>query len=163
MPPTKTQSARRKPPFDSLAQEVYLGLWRTYDRLRLLEDELFAAWDLSPQQYNALRLLKAASPASMTTTDVARRLVSRSPDITRLLDKLHDRGLIARTRHSENRRVVEISLTLAGRSLLAEIAHPLRRCHQRQLGHLSAAQLRSLRRLLQAVRHPHEHENSSWK
>src|SRR3954471_16668696 len=91
--------------FDSLEQEAFLGLWRTYDRLRALEDELFARYDLTPQQYNALRLLRRAHPAPVQPLALAARLVSRAPDITRLLDKLERRGLIARDRPGDNRRV----------------------------------------------------------
>ena len=53
--------------FDSIEQEAYLSLWRTYDRLRAVEDELFARWDLTPQQYNVLRLLKADQPEPLAT------------------------------------------------------------------------------------------------
>src|SRR5207245_5568722 len=105
---TATRTARRKPVrrFDSPQQEAFLNLWRTYDRLRALEDELFARQDLTPQQYNALRLLRSAYPAKMRTLDLAGRLVSRAPDITRLLDKLVARGLVERDRPADNRRVV---------------------------------------------------------
>ena len=74
--------------FDSPQQEVFLNLWRTYDRLRALEDELFGRHGLTAQQYNALRLLRAAHPGKVPTLALATRLVSRAPDITRLLDKL---------------------------------------------------------------------------
>ena len=63
--------------FDSLEQEVFLSLWRTYDRLRL-EDELFGRYDLTPQQYNALRLLRGDHPDTLRTLDLAARLV-RAP------------------------------------------------------------------------------------
>ena len=53
--------------FDSIEQEAWLALWRTYDRLRAIEDELFAHWELTPQQYNVLRLLKADHPQPMAT------------------------------------------------------------------------------------------------
>src|SRR5271157_4072836 len=99
--------------FDSLEQEVFLNLWRTYDRLRALEEELFGRHDLTPQQYNALRLLASEYPDPIRTLDLAGRLVSRAPDITRLLDKLEQRGLIDRDRPSDNRRVVEIGITQA--------------------------------------------------
>src|SRR4051812_2383249 len=77
-----------QPRFDSLYQEVYLGLWRTYDRLRALEDELFAGYELTAQQYNVLRLLKAARPDGVPTLTLADRLVSRAPDVTRMIDRL---------------------------------------------------------------------------
>src|SRR5260221_10371080 len=97
--------------FDSLEQEVFLNLWRTYDRLRALEDELFSRYDLTPQQYNVLRLLKAEHPEALPTLGLANRLVSRAPDITRMLDKLEQRGLIVRDRPHDNRRMVRVTIT----------------------------------------------------
>src|SRR5262249_48411404 len=104
--------------FDSLEQEVFLNLWRTYDRLRTLEDELFGSFDLPPQQYNVLRLLRAEHPGRVPTLALAKRLVSRAPDITRMLDKLAADGLIVRERSSESRRVVLVGITDAGVALL---------------------------------------------
>src|SRR5947199_8130672 len=125
--------------FDSLEPEVFLNLSRTYDRLRALEDELFARFELTPQQYNVLRLLKAEHPGTLPTLVLAQRLVSRAPDITRMLDKLEERGLVVRERPPDNRRVVRVGVTAAGLALLRQIAGPLRDCHTRQLGHLPAA------------------------
>src|SRR5438309_8040433 len=130
--------------FDSLEQEVFLNLWRTYDRLRALEDELFGRYDLTPQQYNVLRLLRAEHPRTLPTLALADRLVSRAPDITRMLDKLEQRGLIVRDRRPENRRVVRVGITGAGLALLATLAEPVRACHVRQLRHLAAAALNGL-------------------
>jgi DNA-binding MarR family transcriptional regulator len=149
--------------FDSLEQEAFLRLWRAYDRLRVLEDELFGRYDLTPQQYNALRLLRADHPEPIPTLALAQRLVSHAPDITRMLDKLQERGLIVRTRPPENRRTVYVGITRAGLALLRAIAGPLRDCHARQLGHLSAAELRQLIALLCAVCAPHEDEGSTWR
>src|SRR5688500_3638448 len=139
------KSARR---FDSPQQEVYLNLWRTYDRRRAYEDELFGRHGLTAQQYNALRLLRAAHPGKVPTLHVAARLVSRAPDITRLLDRLADRGLIGRERAAGNRRVVHVGITADGLALLDDLAAEVRDCHARQLGHLSAADLRVLTDLL---------------
>jgi DNA-binding MarR family transcriptional regulator len=148
--------------FDSLQQEVFLNLWRTYDRLRILEDELFGRYALTAQQYNVLRLLRAEHPETVPTLTLADRLVSRAPDITRILDKLEARGLIVRDRPRDNRRMVRVGITPAGISLLRELARPLRECHSRQLGHLAAGQLEQLVELLHAVRAPHESAGSSW-
>src|SRR4051795_10484932 len=100
MTPSAAKRAGRR--FDSPEQEAYLALWRTYDRLRALEDELFAGFDLTAQQYNLLRLLRAAVEPVPTLT-LAERLVSRAPDITRMLDKLEERGLLTRTRSATDR------------------------------------------------------------
>jgi DNA-binding MarR family transcriptional regulator len=159
-PKPKTRAGRR---FDSTEQEAFLSLWRTYDRLRALEDELFGSHDLTPQQYNALRLLAGARPKKLRTLDLAGRLVSRAPDITRLLDKLEQRGLIDRDRPAGDRRTVFIGITAAGRSLLRGLQEPVRRCHTAQLGHLSHKELKDLVALLHAARLPHEQLSSSWR
>ena len=162
MPTLRAKLTRHATRFDSLEQEVFLNLWRTYDRLRIQEDELFGRFELTPQQYNVLRLLKSAHPEALPTLTLAERLVSRAPDITRMLDKLEERGLIARERLADNRRVVRIGITKLGLALLEEIALPLQECHARQLGHMSAADLKQLCVLLRAARDPHEEEESSW-
>lgn len=148
--------------FDSLEQEVFLNLWRTYDRLRALEDELFQHYQLTPQQYNILRLLRAGHPDTVPTLALARRLVSRAPDITRMLDKLEQRGLIGRERPADNRRVVRVRITAAGLALLRKLDEPVRACHARQLGHLAPRDLQELIALLHAARRPHEDPASPW-
>ncbi|HEX3150959.1 MAG TPA: MarR family transcriptional regulator [Gemmataceae bacterium] len=150
------------PRFDSLLQEVYLGLWRTYDRLRALEDELFARYDLTAQQYNVLRLLKAAREA-VPTLALADRLVSRAPDVTRMIDRLEVRSLVTREKQAGDRRVVRVRITDAGLKQLADIAGPLADCHARQLGHLDDADLKRLAALLREARQPHEPEGSVWR
>lgn len=142
--------------FDSREQQAYLNLWRAYDLLKALEDELFARHGLSPQQYNALRLLQQAYPQSLPVSTIGARLISRAPDMTRLLDKLEQRQLIRRERRPENRRVVEVVIAPKGQRLLDKLAEPVRDCHSHQLGHLSAEELEELTRLLKLVRLPHE-------
>ena len=142
--------------FDSLEQEAYLNLWRTYDRLRALEDELFGRYHLTAQQYNALRLLRSVLPEGMPTLTLARKLISRAPDITRLLNKLVDRKLIERERKSSNRRVVEVRITPAGIKLLKELDPLVAKTNTCQLGHLASNELRGLIESLKKARRPHE-------
>ena len=148
--------------FDSAEQEAFLSLWRTYDRLRALEDDLFAGFDLTPQQYNVLRVLRASYPEPVPTLLVAERLVSKAPDITRMLDKLEQRGLVRRERPAHDRRTVLIAITDVGLQLVETIAEPLRECHARQLGHLPRGDLKTLAALLKAARAPHEPDDSPW-
>jgi DNA-binding MarR family transcriptional regulator len=156
---SESQVKRR---FDSLAQEAFLSLWRTYDRLRILEDDLFQRFDITAQQYNVLRLLRGEYPGRLPTLVLASRLVSRAPDITRMLDKLAEHELIERTRLPQNRRVVEVGITEAGLKLLRELDSAVRNCHQRQLGHLTEGQLTELIDLLHQARVPHEDQNGVW-
>lgn len=152
----------RRRRFDSTEQEAYLNLWRTYDLLKRIEDKLFECWDLTAQQYNALRLLRGEHPRMLPTLMLARRLVSPAPDITRMLDKLEARSLVERRRPADNRRVVQVGITQAGLELLKQLDDPVRRCSREQLGHLSAAQLAQLTELLQRSRQPHEAEEGPW-
>jgi len=144
------------PRFDSLEQEAYLNLWRTYDRLRALEDELFSRYGITAQQYNALRLLREVLPTGLPTLALAKKLISRAPDITRLLNKLVERNLIERERKVSNRRVVEVRITPSGVRLLKELDPLVADTNARQLGHLSQSELRSLIEALRQARRPHE-------
>lgn len=156
-------SSRRPRHFDSPHQETYLSLWRTYDQLRSIEEELFAQHDITPQQYNALRLLRGEHPEPLPTLELAGRLISHAPDITRLLDKLEQRAFIERERPAENRRQVLIHITAEGLNFLKELDTPVRACHEKQLGHLPAEKLEQLNDLLRLIRQRHEPEGSPWR
>ncbi len=147
--------------FDSPEQEAYLQLWRTYDRLREIEEQVFSQHGLTAQQYNALRVLKSMKEGSLAISALGARLVSRAPDMTRMLDKLADRELVSRQRSHANRRVVEVSITPAGRELLKQLSSEVRRCGRDQLGHMDPADLKQLVRLLKEARRPHEESNRS--
>lgn len=162
MDASSQNSSEMRRSFDSPEQEVYLNLWRSYDRLRALEDELFGKYELTAQQYNALRLLRAVHPEGMRTLNLASRLISRAPDITRLIDRLESRGLVLRTRLADNRRVVEVAITDAGIALLDELAALVLDCARKQVGHLEEEQQRRLIELLRLARKPHEEPGSGW-
>ena len=136
-------------------------MWRTYDRLRMAEDELFGQYDLTAQQYNTLRLLRGEHPQPLPTLALQARLVSRAPDITRLIDKLEQRGWIVRERPPGNRRQVLVRITADGLRLLKRLDKPVRDCHIRQLGHMPADKLQALTTLLQLARSPHE-DDGPW-
>jgi DNA-binding MarR family transcriptional regulator len=148
--------------FDSPAQEVYLNLWRTYDCLKSLEEKLFDQVELSAQQYNALRLLKSSSPNTLQTSELGKRLISRSPDMTRMLDRLEKRELVERKRNLQNRRVVDVAITHQGLHLLEDLAEKVRQLHQQQLGHLGIEQLAELTKLLIEARKPHDDQSCAW-
>lgn len=113
--------------------------------------QLLKVEDLSPAQYNVLRILRGA-PEGLTCGEIGNRLVTRDPDITRLLDRLEKRGLIARQRGGEDRRVVLTRIEQDGLELLARLDEPVRALHRGLLGHLGAERLRTLAELLEACR-----------
>ena len=102
-------------------------------------------------QYNVLRILRGA-PEGCTCGEIAKRMITREPDITRLLDRLEKRGLISRCRQTDDRRVVLTRITPEGLELLAGLDEPVQTAHRSQLGHLGRERLRTLVDLLRACR-----------
>jgi DNA-binding MarR family transcriptional regulator len=137
-----------------LAPEVaaYLNALRTADWLSRGVTEILKPYDLSPTQYNVLRILRGAGKEGRKCGDISERLVTRDPDITRLLDRLAKRGLISRERSERDRRMVFTRITPAGLALLEELDGPIAAVHRRQFSHLDAEQLATLSRLLELVR-----------
>jgi len=111
---------------------------------------------IAAQQYNALRILKSVRPGALSTSAVGARLVSRAADMTRLLDKLEEQGLVARKRCEENRRVVYVAITTAGVAVVGRLAADVKRLGKHQLGHLDRRTLRTLIEILSRAREPHE-------
>lgn len=132
-------------------EDVYLGMLRAVERLSRGVVETLAAADLTPTQYNALRILRGAGDAGASCTEVSERMVTRDSDVTRLLDRLEARGLISRGREAADRRRVVARITDEGLRVLAELDGPVAETHRRQLGHLRERQLATLGKLLKAA------------
>ena len=114
--------------------------------VRILKTE-----DLSATQYNVLRILRG-SPDGLPCGEIASHMITRDPDITRLLDRLERRGLISRCRETKDRRMVMARITPDGLKLLARLDEPVGDAHRKQLGHLGRERLRALTELLHAAR-----------
>jgi DNA-binding MarR family transcriptional regulator len=138
--------------FESLEEEVFLNLQRTADALMHGIEAVLKPVGLSPSQYNVLRILRGAVAEGLACREVAERMVTRDPDITRLLDRLEARGLVMRSRDRDDRRVITVRITPEGLRLLQELDTPVGEIPQRQLGHLGAQRLHALIELLQVAR-----------
>jgi hypothetical protein len=103
----------RRGRFRSLEDQAYLTLQRTAERLFQGMAQLVKPAGLSPPQYTVLRILRAARPRGLSCREIAERMITRDPDITRLLDRLEDRGLVARSRERADRRVITARITPA--------------------------------------------------
>jgi DNA-binding MarR family transcriptional regulator len=135
----------------SREEAAFLDLVRTTDMLTRGAVEVFKVEDLSPTQYNVLRILRGA-PEGLPCGEIAGRLITRDPDVTRLLDRMEKRGLISRARESRDRRMVLARLTPAGLKLVDRLDEPVQKMHRKLLGHLGKERLRALRELLSAAR-----------
>ena len=132
-------------------EAAFLDLLRTCDLLSRGPAQFLKSEDLSPTQYNVLRILRGA-PAGLPCGEIANRMITRDPDITRLLDRLEKRQLISRCRETKDRRMVVARITLQGLKLLSRLDEPVQEMHRQQLGHLGSARLKEFQELLVAAR-----------
>lgn len=136
---------------DCAEEAAFLDLLRTADLLTRGAIGVLKAEDLSPAQYNVLRILNG-SPEGLGCGEIGGRMITRDPDMTRLLDRMEKRGLISRARDRQDRRMVVTRITAAGRKLVERLDEPVREIHCKQLGHLGKDRLRMLEQLLATVR-----------
>ncbi len=144
---------KKRNPFDAPEQEVSLNLARTADRLQGEFARLFKDHGISGAQYNVLRILRGAGEP-LPCQEIAGRMITQLPDITRLVDRLEDAGLVERSRTMSDRRLVLTRITERGLCLLERLDEPVLQTHRRQLGHLTRAELDELNRLLVKARSP---------
>lgn len=140
---------KRRPPCPE--EDAFLDLLRTCDLLSRGPAQVLKTEDLSATQYNVLRILRG-SPDGLPCGEIAHRMITRDPDITRLLDRLEKRGLISRCRETKDRRMVMARITTGGLKLLAGLDEPIVEAHRKQLGHLGKERLHALAELLDAAR-----------
>ena len=130
---------------------LFLDLLRTTDMLSRALDRILKSSDISATQYNVLRILRG-TPEGLPCGEIASRMITRDPDITRLLDRLEKRELISRCRETKDRRMVMARITPQGLKLLAQLDEPVQETHRKQLGHLGRERLRELTELLHVSR-----------
>ena len=150
---TKLQKELRQTrPFASREEEVFLNIQRTAELLSWGINETLKQAELTPTQYNVLRILRGKGREGASCSEISERMVTKDSDITRLLDRLESSGLISREREAKDRRIIIARITDDGLRLLSELDKPVAACHRRQLGHLGEKRLAALSKLLEAVR-----------
>ena len=139
-------------PFTSREQEAYLALLRTADVLQSGMEVKLKEFGLTGTQYNALRILRGAGREGLPCSEIAERMITRDPDITRLLNRLEKRGLAERTRDKQDRRVIYGRITREGLKLLRQMDAPMETHSRELLQHVGQAKLQQLISLLELVR-----------
>ena len=145
----------KRKPFGCAEEEAFLSILRTADVLARAAGEPFKPYDLSSTQYNVLRILRGTCPAGTSGLPcgaIADHMLTRDPDMTRLLDRLEKRSLISRAREEKDRRVVRTCITAKGLKVLAELDPIMADCHRKHLGHIGERRLRQLIDLLERAR-----------
>jgi DNA-binding MarR family transcriptional regulator len=152
MPSALQKELRQNKPFTSLEHEATLSIERTAAVLRHGVAEALREFGVTAAQFNVLRILRGAGEGGLCRHEIADRLVTQVPDVTRLLDRMEEAGLVVRERSAEDRRLVSTRVTEEGLALLDRIDQPIAQLHARQLSHLTREQLRTLIDLLALAR-----------
>jgi len=142
----------RQPHFASPAQEALFNVVATESWVAGEIADALEPYGITPTQYNVLRILRGVHPDPHTCTDIAERLLDRTPDVTRLLCRLEREALITRCRAEYDRRVVQVSITEKGLDLLARLDDPMEALMARLTRYLSDEELRTLSSLLEKLR-----------
>lgn len=154
MSPKLQDEIKQDKPFESLEAEVFLNLMRTADALARGAEEILKRAGLSHTQYNILRILRGAGEQGLCCREVAERMITRDPDITRLVNRLERRGLLTRSRDSKDRRVITLRIASAGQKALAGLDEPMSAHNRNLLSHMDKQDLSKLVELLEAAREP---------
>ncbi len=134
-----------------LEDHLFVALLKASDSLASQADQLIKANGLTSAQYNVLRILRGAGPEGLPCNTIAERMISRDPDMTRLLDRMEKRDVISRERQKEDRRVVKARITDEGLKLLKKMDAPIRGLHKSQFAHMTSARLKTLMDILTEV------------
>lgn len=146
---------RQTKPFRSKGQEVLVALLRTADVVRRAISRVLEPYDITPQQYNVLRILRGAGEQGLPTLEIADRMIEQAPGVTRLLDRLEAKGWVRRQRCPEDRRQVLCWLTPAGLDLVTRLDEPVESADAEAVAELSPEDQDHLLRLLDTVRAAH--------
>lgn len=154
MTPALRDELRQRKPFRSLEQEAHLNIVRTAAVLADAFEQMLKPAGITGAQYNVLRILRGAEGDGLCRNELRDRLLTRMPDVTRLLDRMEEAGLVARARDADDRRLVTTRITARGRRVVDELDAAVAKEHRRRLGHLDAVQLGTLIELLTLIRQP---------
>ena len=143
---------RQSRPFASVEEEALLNLARTHEFTQQRIAEFFKRYQLTATQYNILRILRGAGKDGLNCSQAAERMVTADSDVTRLLDRLEARHLIARERSHQDRRVVISRIASEGQELLKTIDKPLAEYAKKLMGHVGRERLEQLIEILEALR-----------
>jgi DNA-binding MarR family transcriptional regulator len=131
-----------------LEEATFVAILRAADSLSQLPDQIIKGAGLTSAQYNVLRILRGAEPEGLPCNVIGERMISRDPDMTRMLDRMEKRDLITRQRQKDDRRVIKARVTEEGLKLLKKLDTPVLQAHKEQFRHIGAARLKILSELL---------------
>jgi DNA-binding MarR family transcriptional regulator len=152
MTPSLREELRQNKPFTSLEQEALLSIVRTSAVLMDEFERLLRPYGITATQYNVLRILRGSEPHGLSRNELRDRMLTRMPDVTRLLDRMEEAGLVARVRGEADRRLVTTRITSSALKLLATLDPIVVADQQERFRGASENDMRLLIRLLANLR-----------
>lgn len=143
---------RLSKPLSQPEVEAFLNIQRTAELQLNQLTQLLRPHGFSPAQYNVLRILRGAGEQGLPCGEIAARMISRDPDITRLIDRMEQRGWVARSRSEQDRRVVTVTVRPQALAMLAALDEPVAELHRVQFAVIDANRIAMLVSLLEALR-----------
>ena len=153
MPPTLREEIKQNKPFNSLEQEALLSVVRTSAQLMDRFELFLRPYGITATQYNVLRILRGSEPKGLCRNELRDRMLTRMPDVTRLLDRMEEAGLVERTRDTEDRRMVTSRITKKASQLLATLDPLVAENEKHFFAGIDQAQIQTLIDVLSAIRH----------
>ena len=152
MTPDLRHELRQQKPFRTIQQEAQLSVIRTGSLLTDAFEQMLKPYGITSAQFNVLRILRGAEPDGLCRNELRERLLTRMPDVTRLLDRMEDAGLVERKKEGEDRRKVRTKITAKARRLVDKLDDVVAEEHERRFGHVGKDKLRELIATLTEVR-----------
>ena len=154
MSPTIQEEIKQGKPFPHLPAEALVAIVRTAAVLDHALADALRPFGVTPTQYNVLRILRGAGVGGLCGREVGERLISQVPDVSRLLDRMDDLGLITRERDEADRRHVTARVSSRGLRILEDAGPVLREMEERWFAAIPADRVRELLDLLDTIRNP---------
>jgi len=129
--------------FNTILELIKTGHWLTDSISKELKE-----YDIYEPQFNVLRILKGAKGEPISVNTILDRMIQRSSNVTRIIDKLESKGLVERTLCSKDRRKMDIILTKKGDKLLTILNKKVKKFHQQMENNLSQKELETLQSLI---------------
>jgi len=124
-------------PFKSISEELYLSIIYTAEKIKHSTECTFKQFGLTSTQYNILRILRGAGDLGRTCGEISERMISKIPDITRLIDRMEKKALVKRERSETDRRVVKVFILNDGLNLLDTCEPHIKKVNTTLFSHLS--------------------------
>ena len=150
--PSLRSELKQTKPFQIVEEEACLNIMRTNSGLNSEFLKLAKSHGITQVQYNILRILRGAGANGLSCVEIANRMITRVPDVTRLIDRLEKSGSVRRIRSISDRRIVQVMIAQKGQQLVDSLDKPTLDLLKKQLGHMTEEELALVNRLMVKAR-----------